>query len=88
MLVNASVGYRGSLVVVAVPKGSVWNLSISDVPVNPINGALGVWGILGQSLRALSRPVVGRERSSRECLGADTFRCREPAFDRRLRGAK
>jgi hypothetical protein len=32
MLVNGSVAYRGALVVVAVPKGSVWRLTLSDQP--------------------------------------------------------
>jgi hypothetical protein len=31
MLINASIGYRGDLIVVAVPKASVWNLTLSDV---------------------------------------------------------
>jgi hypothetical protein len=36
---NASVGYRGELMVVCVPRGSIWELSLSDVPfkVAPVN---------------------------------------------------
>jgi hypothetical protein len=33
MLVNSSIGYRGQLVIVVVPKGSTWSLTISDLPV-------------------------------------------------------
>jgi hypothetical protein len=29
---NASVGYRGNLTIVCVPKGSVWEITLSDVP--------------------------------------------------------
>ncbi len=29
---NHDLGYRGALVVVAVPKGSQWSLTLSDVP--------------------------------------------------------
>ena len=32
VLTNASIGYRGELMVVCVPKGSVWEISLSDVP--------------------------------------------------------
>jgi hypothetical protein len=32
MLINSSIGYRGSLIVMAVPKGSTWKLTLSDVP--------------------------------------------------------
>ena len=32
VLVNASVGYRGALMVVCVPRGSIWELSLSDIP--------------------------------------------------------
>jgi hypothetical protein len=32
VLINASVGYRGDLTVVCVPKGSVWQITLSDVP--------------------------------------------------------
>jgi hypothetical protein len=28
-----SLGYRGDLMVVCVPKGSVWNLTLSDQPI-------------------------------------------------------
>jgi hypothetical protein len=32
VLSNASVGYRGELMIVCVPKGSVWELTLSDQP--------------------------------------------------------
>jgi hypothetical protein len=35
VLENASVAYRGELVVVCVPKGSVWEISLSDIPYVP-----------------------------------------------------
>jgi hypothetical protein len=31
---GASIGYRGDLKVVCVPKGSVWSVTLSDVPVD------------------------------------------------------
>lgn len=33
MVVDGSLPYAGGLVVVGVPKGSVWSLSLSDVPI-------------------------------------------------------
>jgi hypothetical protein len=33
MLVRASVGYIGNLEVTSVPRGAVFSISISDVPV-------------------------------------------------------
>jgi hypothetical protein len=45
MLINRSESYRGGLVVVAVPKGSQWSLTLSDLPVvrqPPPVGAFGV----------------------------------------------
>jgi hypothetical protein len=33
MLVNSSIGYRGQFVIVAVPKGSTWSLTISVWPL-------------------------------------------------------
>jgi hypothetical protein len=33
MLANRSEAYRGQLTVVAVPKGSEWRISLSDVPI-------------------------------------------------------
>ena len=35
VLESASIGYRGELVVVCVPKGSVWEISLSDIPYVP-----------------------------------------------------
>ena len=32
VLTSASIGYRGELMVVCVPKGSVWEIQLSDVP--------------------------------------------------------
>jgi len=32
MVVNRSIGYRGDLIVVWVPKGSQWSLTLSDQP--------------------------------------------------------
>ena len=32
MLVNGNLGFSGNLIVVAVPKNSVWSVTISDVP--------------------------------------------------------
>ena len=32
MLTSASIGYSGELMVVCVPKGSVWEIQLSDVP--------------------------------------------------------
>jgi hypothetical protein len=32
MVVNRSISYRGGLIVVAVPKGSSWSVTLSDVP--------------------------------------------------------
>jgi hypothetical protein len=32
VLINASLGYRGELMIVCVPKGSVWELTLSDQP--------------------------------------------------------
>jgi hypothetical protein len=43
MLVNRSESYSGGLMVVAVPKGSVWALTLSDVPnVRVTDAAIGV----------------------------------------------
>ena len=36
VLSNASVGYRGELMIVCVPKGSVWEISLSDVPYKAV----------------------------------------------------
>ena len=33
MIINGSIGFRGQLIVVAVPRGSIWALTLSDVPV-------------------------------------------------------
>jgi hypothetical protein len=33
MVVNRCIGYRGGLIVVAVPKGSSWSVTLSDAPV-------------------------------------------------------
>lgn len=33
MVVNRCIGYRGGLIVVAVPKGSSWTVTLSDAPV-------------------------------------------------------
>lgn len=30
--INASVGFKGQLMVVCVPRGSTWSLTLSDVP--------------------------------------------------------
>jgi hypothetical protein len=32
VLESASLGYRGELMIVCVPKGSVWEISLSDIP--------------------------------------------------------
>ena len=33
MVVDGSIGYRGDLTVVGVPKGAVWSITFSDMPV-------------------------------------------------------
>jgi hypothetical protein len=33
MVVNRCIGFRGGLIVVAVPKGSSWSVTLSDAPV-------------------------------------------------------
>jgi hypothetical protein len=39
VLINASMAYRGELMVVCVPRGSVWEIELSDVPYKqvPVN---------------------------------------------------
>jgi hypothetical protein len=32
VLVSASIGYRGELQIICVPKGSVWEIQLSDIP--------------------------------------------------------
>ena len=39
--------YSGDLVVVAVPKGSVWSLTLSDLPKSPLDPRHPCWGAQG-----------------------------------------
>jgi hypothetical protein len=63
MVVNRSISYRGGLIVVAVPKGSSWSLTLSDVPTvrSPAT-----------AMPPSDRPAaaVGREPANRAALGA------------------
>jgi hypothetical protein len=67
MLVNRSEPYAGALVVVAVPKGSQWKITLSDVP-NPRTADTD----LGPSDRmaALERNMMRRTWRSAAGLGA------------------
>jgi hypothetical protein len=71
MLVNSSIGYRGQFVIVVVPKGSTWSLTISDLPVRApseigpgsphvANQHDGVWG----HKPASDRRAAGIDRAS------------------------
>ena len=58
MLINGSLGYRGDLIVVGVPKGSVWSLSLSDVPiVRAPHSNIGLHNFSGSNYQPVNPPA-------------------------------
>ena len=45
-VVNQSLRYHGALIIQAVPRGSIWALTLSDVPVSRTAPASGLWSEL------------------------------------------
>ena len=58
IFVNRSVAYRGNLVVLAVPRGSVWSLTLSDQPV--VRTPPSMWDNLARIREAMQREPVCR----------------------------
>lgn len=50
MVQNRSLAYRGNLVVRCVPRGSVWNITLSDVFYKPPPPAWPLWSPLREPL--------------------------------------
>jgi hypothetical protein len=57
VLNNASVSYPGELTVVCVPKGSVWEITLSDIPYVRAPVTAAEWW---SSLTGKSKPVSGQ----------------------------
>jgi hypothetical protein len=61
---NASIGFKGSLKVVCVQRGSVWSLTLSDVPVlRPpfVNKDGANFGSYPDWRHGVGRPILPRE---------------------------
>lgn len=50
-ITNRSLGFRGNLIIRAVPRGSVWQVTLSDVPVARSALATASWEAWSRSLR-------------------------------------
>jgi hypothetical protein len=72
MVINGSIGYRGDLIVVAVPRGSQWSITLSDTPnvraPRPI-----VHNFSGANYKPVN-PPPSPKASSAERHGASTAR--------------
>lgn len=51
-LINSSIRYRGDLVVVAIPRGSEWSVTLSDVPVVRASPSASGWATWSPPLGA------------------------------------
>jgi hypothetical protein len=60
VLNNASVGYRGDLTIVCVPKGSVWEITLSDIPYVRVPVTAAEWwsSLTGKSKSVSDQPEL------------------------------
>lgn len=65
LLTNSSLFYRGTLVIVCVPRGSVWAVSLSDIPIAPLprtNSDGANFGSYPDYRHGVGRPILPLDR--------------------------
>jgi hypothetical protein len=83
LIANHSLGYRGDLRVMGVPKGSVWELTLSDIPVakgtHPVDEREAfIRGLLAQAAAKASAEAQPHGASTARKAGAILHAARTP----------